>query len=474
MPKRISTLLEVSQEELQLAEVYDCLLDFDNPLHIDPALIGLSGIAEFKNARNELIEYFTMILRLIAASEKSNDLFYKKALKMISTGEGIKTALGYSKDGTKGSGIGPEIGARILATVKSIQIAGTKDPEIFELVGTFEDRVGPDRISDLIAFIIKDQLCQYTERVTKDLKIKKTKQFTLWGGKYNLPINPLDNDYVIFVPSSILSDLPIADKWEDVPIAAEYNSKVRDNLNSILGESWREASKVKKRDLKEVLVNSPETVDELLKLYKARTRYAYNFEIDHLGDLLWDKIGYSIAEKEKLDLEEFKHLTNEGVFAVVERICIQFKNLIEKNGLVNHLYDQSGKKRHERFPQLLLFAIADSYCTANNLDLSREPNAGTGALDFKFSRGLAKSTIEVKYSSNPKLVEGFTKQLKLYNEAEKVEDRSSIYLVIKVNDNNNHKIDEIETIISEHKRLGHPCPSLVVIDGIIKPSASLR
>ena len=72
-------------------------------------------------------------------------------------------------------------------------------------------------------------------------------------------------------------------------------------------------------------------------------------------------------------------------------------------------YDDNNKLSHEIFAQLLFYGFADTYCESNNIDLNREPNAGRGPVDFKFSRGYhSKVTVEVKYSSNNCVVHGFT------------------------------------------------------------------
>jgi hypothetical protein len=142
--------------------------------------------------------------------------------------------------------------------------------------------------------------------------------------------------------------------------------------------------------------------------------------------------------------------------------------------LVEHLFDEKGKRRPERFAQLLLFAVADSYCKANNLDLSREVNAGIGALDFKISRGIFKVSIEVKFSDNRKLVEGYEKQLLSYNLSEGIPNKSSIYLILRLNENNDTKINSIKDIIAERIRKSEEAPELIIIDSIKQPSASKR
>lgn len=65
------------------------------------------------------------------------------------------------------------------------------------------------------------------------------------------------------------------------------------------------------------------------------------------------------------------------------------------------MYDSTGKSKHESAAQLLFYGVADSYCAANNIDLSPESNAGRGPVDFKLSRGSTdKVIVEVKLTSN--------------------------------------------------------------------------
>lgn len=103
--------------------------------------------------------------------------------------------------------------------------------------------------------------------------------------------------------------------------------------------------------------------------------------------------------------------------------------MIEDNQLCKLLYDKNGKRKHESAAQLLFFGIADAYCSANNLDISPESDAGRGPVDFKVSKGAnIKVLVEVKLTSNSKLEKGFTSQLPIYQKSEK--SHKGIYLVI--------------------------------------------
>ena len=168
-------------------------------------------------------------------------------------------------------------------------------------------------------------------------------------------------------------------------------------------------------------------------------------------------------------LKHSKNTTVADVSNVVGRICSQYKTLIEDNGLSNLLYDSTGKSKHESAAQLLFYGIADSYCAANNIDLSPESNAGRGPVDFKLSRGSTdKVIVEVKLTSNPQLKHGIEKQVPIYMAQEKT--KKAIYLII---DNGHPKTTE--SFIKFYNALGQEIKSKIscfIIDGTKKPSAS--
>ena len=80
--------------------------------------------------------------------------------------------LGFSKSG-KGSGWGEYTSKKVLADAYHIVKKGSKQPEIFHLVSLFEEGMGSDRLSDMIATIIEPQIKKYTLRVMSELGITR-------------------------------------------------------------------------------------------------------------------------------------------------------------------------------------------------------------------------------------------------------------------------------------------------------------
>jgi hypothetical protein len=219
-----------------------------------------------------------------------------------------------------------------------------------------------------------------------------------------------------------------------------------------------------------VLLRYPDLLRDLISVYDGKSATAYDFHADPGGVFSWDDVGRQFARDQAVDLRPYRPVTGSNLYSLVLAICRRFCGLIENNGLDAHLYKEDGHTRHERYAQLLFFAVADVYCEANDLDVSREPNAGRGQVDFKISRGyFAKVTVEVKYTSNAKLRDGYEKQLPEYSKAEHTDQ--SILLVIQTT-STSKQLDEIRRLHDDRASLGERPPEIVVADGRLKPSAS--
>src|ERR1043165_3567812 len=147
MPKRLSDVLNVSAAQLRRHGVFDRFVDIDSSVHVDPHLLRRSRVPEMKPARALLDEHFEKVIRLLRASKKTADVFYQRAVKMLTFPELPAAVLGDSVRHNGGSVIGPVLARGITETAKQIVDAGIEDPELFELVGLLEEGIGSDRIS---------------------------------------------------------------------------------------------------------------------------------------------------------------------------------------------------------------------------------------------------------------------------------------------------------------------------------------
>lgn len=469
MPVTFSKKVGVLRADVEKLGAFNPVLDLDSRFFIDPHLLKYCKIPEFSESYENFQKHFVNIGKLLQASTKPGDVFWKKADKLMNWREVKGLCIGYSTKGTSGSGIGKELRERLINTAKIIIDKGRSDPELFELVGLFEDDFGPDRISDMTANVIKDDLIKYTQRILVDLKIDVKKHFTI-NKKTNLPINPFNGNDLILVPSSILRDLPVALDWGSRDIIAADNEALREQVNKTIGSTWRQATYRSKSSLKELLITYPELFDDLIKSYTEKTPQHYNFEEDKSGEYLWAKLTEEIAGELPLKLKLAAAPTIDDVEKLVLQICDQFTQLIEHNGWSKLLYDSNGDVKREEASQLLFFGVCDAYCDANGIMIARESNSGRGPVDFKFGTNNKNSVlVEIKKSTNTNgLLNGVQRQLPTYMKSEK--SKRAIYMIIdvgytKVAEANLNKIKAL--IKGSAIRLLH-------IDGAIKSSPSKK
>lgn len=475
MIKRISDYLQISNEILENKGILDGFVGIDTLLFLDPFLIKGTKIPEFLNSRKKIIDHFNKIVTLLSVSTSRGDRAWREALKRLIFKETPGVYIGYGSKSIYGKAIGKQLATKLIDSAQEILCMGIKDPEIFELLGLFEEGFGADRLSDMTINIIRDDLFEFTQRVCKELNIKTSLYKASGIGKeWNLPVSPnRKHSPLIMLPRELLRDLPIAYSWEQIDYVVRTNQELRDRFNKLIGRHLN-LKKIKKRDVKNVIFSNPDNLRYLLESYKNSERKLYDYDIDPADQIIWSKYANNYSNKYPLKLTIPQKFDSSELQNIVLQIIKQFQTLIEDNGLNQVLYIKKNRftyfSRHERYAQLLFYAIADCYCRANNIDLSREPNAGRGSVDFKFSNGyFIKVVVEIKLTTNKNLYNGFSKQLPVYQKSEKSE---SGFLIAIKNNNNKAQLKMIEDDIDKAIQNNQISPKLFVIDGRIKPTAS--
>ena len=470
MPLSLSDYLGTSHEELDSLGCFDTILDLDSMMFVNFLRVRDSNTPEIAGAYDHIAKLFSSIGHLLAACKKENDRFWREADKRLEMSEFEEICLGYSSRGTAGSGSGTELKQRILSIGKEIIEAGINEPEIFELVGLFEDNIGPDRISDFIARTIQDYLLAFSRRVLAELGISSETRPKL---KFSdgILLNPFNNKRLLLLPKDLLHELPIAQEWEDISTVCMLNAEVRKEINKVIGDNWRQMTSARKKAAaRKVLLGQPQLLRALVEDYRDFELAAYDFNIDPLGEVSWYEAVKSIVEKEPLRIEKPRIATLAGVKELVLAICQQFKTLIEDKGLNEVLY-ADGKARKERIAQRLFLGIAEAYCKANDLDISPETNSGRGAVDFKISGGYdLRVIVETKLTTNSRLAHGYEKQIGEYKKAEN--NAAAIYLVID-NGGSPKRTADLVAIHNEALSAGVNNCDLILVDGRMKASASL-
>ena len=403
--------------------------------------------------------------------QKPGGVLERQSLRRLLFPEIAIASLGYSEGSNKGRGVSQSLARQLYTTAKEVVDAGIKDPAIFELAVVFEEGFGPDLISDMTLFVILEDVSAFNKRVCNRLNIP-TISLDIGTRSVTAAWSEKTRQAILLIPRSLLSELPEATSHEDIDRVLRYNEELRERLNKRFGENWSNlVRRLTKRELRDIFIHHPRLLKEWLKSYKERRPTSYDFDADPLGEVVWDEIGRQFANEHQLQLDEPQ--SPDELTHVVTQITTKFKRLVEKNGLCKHLYTDDGKQRPEKFAQLLFYAVADSYCEVNNFDLSAEPNAGRGPVDFKLSRGYhQRATVEIKLSSNGKALDGLLAQLPEYSLAE--QSIYDCYLLIVVGPSR-AKVDEIIAVRNKLLKKGQKVPRFVLVeayDAYYAPSAS--
>jgi len=473
MPVRLSRYFGVEPSELKLRGVFDAYLGIDNKLFVDPNLLKKDlKIPEFSGARQDITEHFSKVLKLLAVSKKQGDIAWLEAESRLKFKEENGAALGYSGAGGSGRAIGLELARILVKRGKEILALGIDDPEMFELIGLFQENIGPDMLSDMAVSILKPRFLGYTQRVTNELNLQPYKDYSVEGQAWKLPISPDGKRALILVPDALLSKLPIALDRSEIDEVAAFNRVVRRKWNAIVAAARREKASVSKEQIREMLFAQPKNLSDLIKVYREAAVQGYDFEGDPDGLLSWDFIGRNAAKASPLEIPIKRPKTIGDLRAIVDLILNQFKRNIEQNRLYEFLYRDNGRPQPERLAQRLFYAVADAYCEANDVDLSREPNAGNGPVDFKLSAGYnARVLVEIKKSSNSDLLNGFEAQLPEYEKSESTDE--SVYLIVRVTEGDSG-IRSVLALREKKLKAGQKVPDIFVVDARKKVSASKR
>jgi hypothetical protein len=470
-PVTFSTHFGIDPSQIDSAGAMNPILNADTKLFINPLLLSSSKQSEIeKGATARFRDHLGNLVKLLKLSTEIGDAAWRQANRLVDFREVPATCLGYGAGSISGGGFGKEKKMKLLHTARQIVRLGIEDPEVFLLIPLLEENIGPDLISDMLTTIILPDLARYTERILAGHCIKR-EPFQFGEKTFDLPRNPFRKKAtpVILVPKDILSKLPVATDWSEVADAAAKTARLRDKVNELIGNIWVSKTRRDKERLRSSALKDKKAIESLLQVIHAGKNPPYNFEEDPLGLFGWRQILENAALQNPLKIDQPGVWDVDKVFKVVRAIVSQFQFLIEMKGMAKLLWHNK-EPHHEEISQRLFFAVAHSYCNANNLDLTPEADTGNGVVDFKFSSGKnAKVLVETKLSTNPKLTSGYEKQLQAYKDSE--ETTRAIYLVVDVGGMGTKDKRLIE-LRNDARKNGKQASDIVFVNGVVKPSAS--
>jgi len=475
-PVRFSDHFGFESSLLDSAGVLNPSLNVDTGLFIDPLLLGRSKHPEIgTGARASYEHHFTTVIKLLRGSKAQEDAAWRSASRYLSFPEIKWTCLGYGAQSVSGSGSGIEMTDHVIKTAKEIVDLGVEDPDLFVAMALFEEGFGPDRISDMTTNVILGDLLKFNARVLATLPVS-AEPVTLRlrnGNTFDarLAINPFvkGGSPIVLVPADILRDLPIAKDWSDVADAAGKNQELRKRVNDQIAKLWTSKTLKDKDEIKRWALSNKDAFETLLDMLHGAEGTAYDLQGDPKGEVFWRRIAATLAAQQPLTINAPPQMDLVGVVTVVEQIIEQFRFLIEERRFSEEFY--AGEViRPEKAAQRLFFAVAYAYCKANNLDITPEADTGNGPVDFKVASGFTgRVLVEIKLSTNNKLLRGYFRQLETYKTAE--ETLKGYYVVVDVG-KMGKKAKALRELNNQAEKRGDIVSPIVFIDGIRKPSAS--
>jgi hypothetical protein len=473
-PTRFSDHFGIDLAQLEARGAFDPILNADTPLFIDPLLLAQSEHAEMHAAEATWRSHFASVIQLLAATHARGDAPWRAVDRLFVATEFKGTCLGYGSGSIQGSGIGGELKQRLLTTAHQIVRLGIDDPTLFPLLALLEEDIGPDRISDLTTRVIAPHLGDFTTRVMQGFDLQLS-PFQISGRTFNLPVNPFVTDRgrrplpVVLVPKDVLRDLPVASDWSEVDDAKSHNEALRRRINEAIGAIWMAHSRKSKSENRRAFMQSREAFESLIAATSEIPKNPYDFDGDPDGLSGWLEMGRAFAEMYVPGLE-LREQTKAAVREVLDQIVEHFRHVVEERGLWKNLYDSNNQPHHEPYTQRLFYAMAVWICKQSDVGIDPESDAGTGPVDFVVSRGFhARIAVELKLSTNTRIVHGYTKQLETYKASQDTEE--GLFAIVDVG-GGEAQIEKVLALETEARNQRQKHSRVVVIDAKPKPSAS--
>lgn len=381
--------------------------------------------------------------------------------------------MGYTKQGTSGFGTGKGFAKIMAASMWDAVKAGLVQISHFEEVALLSVGIGADRISDSVAYIIRKRLAEFTIDVCNNLNIQLytfpyskgiySIQENRWKfSSYSLPYNPFSKKPVLLVPKKYLRELPTinSDDFWDYCFHNENES-----LRNQFGFDIKR--KVSKKTIIQFAKSNPLLRKKYLVIKEGVKGVPYNLDKDPIGLAGLEKAKKYVADFPK----NFIINSNNDLLNAIHLMNEEFKQFIEKKGGWNLLWNDDNTPRRESASQYAYLGIVQHYCIANDIDITREANVGSGCVDFKMSIGHSiKIFLEVKKVSNSRFWNGLKKQLPAYMDSEQI--KLGCFIVIVYTDKDLKKIIAINNVISQIQTEKNISISLLVVEARKKKTAS--
>lgn len=230
----------------------------DLPMGIDPFLLFKSRDSELFDLHSTILQTFGRGIELLRRGKLS------EVRHLFDFPEASEIGFGYTQKSKRGAGVGTYLSELIIETLNdspALAERGIRHIEELQLVSV---GIGPDRISDISANLIKQFLINYTQRQCEMWKLPLSRHVpvnhifdpesgTWHDGYFDLPRSPLDDSPILLVPRRIVRTLP----WinYDEFFRLEFSSYLRaKRVKQRLGDSRNATAKFKVDESKRKVV----------------------------------------------------------------------------------------------------------------------------------------------------------------------------------------------------------------------------
>jgi hypothetical protein len=213
----------------------------DIPLGIDPFLLFKSRDSEYRELHGLLLRVFNRGIAAVRVGDMA------RARSIMTFPEVPEIGLGYTQGSRRGSGVGTRLTDLIIQTLSGSPQLVERGVRHLEEMQLLSAGIGPDRINDIAANILKRFLVSYTQRqcqiwgipVSTGVPISHVYDQTTdtWeDSRDDLPVSDADGAPILLVPRRIVRALP----W------INYDDFVKSELSAYLAAK-RETVKTAKR-----------------------------------------------------------------------------------------------------------------------------------------------------------------------------------------------------------------------------------
>lgn len=461
---------------------FDISVVSDLPLFIDPFLLFNSEKDEYKKLHESIIEYLVFL-----RDKAEPDLDPGLVANWYRFKEVKQNWLGFTLFGNEGHGLSRKFGSAMHESLgKIVPDFGnekiTKGRHLEKLC-LIRPGVGRDGISDFTTNLIKDYLCEYSQRFAREhLSAEQCAEFRVARACFNYDTESwqtrtyylprLRDDYVLLTPEDILtrddtwiSHSDMLKQFMHLPDALP-NQQLRDLVNHYFRRQLGEQPTKKEIDqaAQKTVQEFPELIDYYIKRREDagdQARSLSQDKVDDTREVLVEQLKKAIRHIEATT--DFYDKPWTSFDEVLDR-ALAFKHYVE-NCDGYKLINRAGRPFSREEEVHLFFGLI--WCKSE-FDVNREPNNGRGPVDFKVSYGSGDSSlIEFKLASNTSLKRNLENQLPIYQAANRTNFAVKVLICYTEAD---HR--RVFHILSQLKLTGEK--TIVVIDARNdnKPSAS--